>query len=193
MVPTGRAQTLFGGTLGVGWQSLRGRLQIAKDIEKTTVIAVQGVVRRALPDFANYALSVGADLHQATVIELHFGLAAYAPAPPSPGSPRHILRVSRDEGIRLGRRVNDDAPFEPLSAAVAIPKPEARGDGVPYHELRVERQGRWWYAYLNRQYVGAVRDGGGKRATEFRLLVEGGTAHFDDAEVSEYAPPAARQ
>lgn len=185
MTPTDRAETLFRGTL-VDWQPLRGSWRIDKDAEGATVIAgTEGVIRRSLPPYDHYSLAVGADLHKARAVELHFGVEPYAAGAANPGPPRYVLRISRDEGARFGRRGNDDAPFEPDSAAVPVPKVENWTDKVPYFELRAERQGRWWHVYFNRQYLGALPDRGPAKAPEFRLLVEGGTAYFDAAEVSE--------
>jgi hypothetical protein len=185
MTPTDRAETLFRGKL-VDWQTLRGSWRIDRDAEGATVIAgTEGVIRRLLPAYDHYSLAVGADLHKAGAVELHFGLEPYSAAAPSPGRPRHVLRVSREEGARFGRRASDDAPFVPASAAVPVPKAENWTDKVPYFELRAERQGPWWHVYFNRQYLGALPDRGPAKAAEFRLLVEGGTAYVDAAEVSE--------
>src|SRR5262249_18355579 len=88
MSPTGVAAALFRGTL-VDWQTLRGSWRIDKDAEGATVIAgTEGVIRRSLPAYDHYSLAVGADLHKATAVELHFGLEPYPSAVPSPGPPR---------------------------------------------------------------------------------------------------------
>jgi eukaryotic-like serine/threonine-protein kinase len=185
MMPTGVADTLFRGTL-VDWQTLRGSWRIDKDAEGATVIAgTEGVIRRSLPAYDHYSLAVGADLHKAAAVELHFGLDPYSSGMSSPGPPRSVLRVSREEGARFGRRASDDAPFKPASDAVPVPRVENWTDKVPYVELRAERQGRWWHVYFNRQYLGALPDRGPAKAAEFRLLVEGGTAYFDAAEIAE--------
>ena len=164
----------------------RGSWRIDKDAEGAIVVAgTEGVIRRSLPAYDHYSLAVGTDLHKAGAVELHFGLEPYSPGVPSPGPPRYVLRVARDEGARFGRRASDDAPFVPSSAAVPVPRVENWTDKVPYFELRAERQGRWWYVYLNRQYLGALPDRGPAKAAEFRLLVEGGTADFDASEVAQ--------
>jgi eukaryotic-like serine/threonine-protein kinase len=185
MSPTARAETLFRGTL-LDWQTVRGSWRIDKDAEGATVIAgTEGVIRRPLPGYAHYSLAVGADLNKATAVELHFGGEPHPAGAHSPGSPRYVLRVSREEGTRIGRRASDDAPFVPTSAAVALPRSETITDKVPYFELRAERQGRWWYVYFNRQLLGSLPDRQTARAQEFRLLVEGNMAYFDAVEVAE--------
>jgi serine/threonine protein kinase len=185
MSPTARAETLFRGTL-VDWLPLRGFWRIDKDAEGATVVAgTDGVIRRSLPTYDHYSLAVGTDLHKSGAVELHFGLEPYSSGAASPGLPRYVLRVSREEGARFGRRASDDAPFVATSAAVPVPRVENWTDKVPYFELRAERQGRWWHVYFNRQYLGALPDRGPAKVDEFRLLVEGGTAHFDAAEVAE--------
>jgi hypothetical protein len=186
MSPTARAETLFRGSLH-DWQIVRGSWRIDKDAEGATVIVgSDGVIRRSLPAYDDYSLAVGADLNKATAVELHFGVADYhPPLVPTPGPPRYVLRVSRAEGARVGRRASDEAPFMPISASVPVPRVENWNDKVPYLELRVERQGRWWYVFFNRQPLGALPDKGLSKMLEFRLLVEGGTANFDAAEVAE--------
>jgi hypothetical protein len=185
MTPTSRADTLFRGIL-VDWQTLRGSWRIDKDAEGATVIAgTDGVIRRSLPVFDSYSLAVGADLHKATAVELHFGVDPYPSGAHSPGPPRLVLRVSRDEGARFGRRASDDAPFVPISAAVPVPRPENLADKVPYFEFKAERQLNWWHVSFNRQYLGAIPDRGPAKAAEFRLLVQGGLAYFDAAEIAE--------
>jgi hypothetical protein len=185
MSPTARAETLFRGSLR-DWQIVRGSWRIDKDAEGATVIVgSDGVIRRPLPPYDDYSLAVGADLNKAAAVELHFGVDPYPAGAHSPGPPRYVLRVSRAEGARVGRRASDDAPFVPTLAAVPVPPAENWTEKVPYVELRAERQGQWWYVYFNRQFVGAVRDRGSAKAAEFRLLVQGSTAYFDAAEVAE--------
>jgi hypothetical protein len=94
--------------------------------------------------------------------------------------------VSRAEGACYGRRAGDDEPFEPLSDAVAFPRLEP--DQSPYLELRVERQGPAWWVFFGGRRLGHFRDDGPPKLPEFRLVAEGGTAHFDAVEVAELGP-----
>lgn len=157
------------------WMTLNGQWAPAKDAEGGIVLSGRGVIVHHLPLLADYRLSLGVDLQQAAAVELHFGIQD------GDNGARNVLRVTR-EGAVLGRRLGEKGPLETLSPV--LPYPDA-GDGSPYRELRVERQGKRWWASFNGERLGEAPADRDEELPEFRLVVEKAAALFDVLEVAE--------
>jgi hypothetical protein len=185
LATVGRSFPLFDGRSMTEWQPLKFRWAPERDAEGAFVLAGRGVIRRALPPLADYRLTLGVDLHQSAMVELHVALA------PPVGAEQHrlVLRVTKADGAVLGQKMSDDGPFEPLSKAVAYPTAAELADQSPYLELRAERRGGAWWLSFNGEVVGRHPDDGRAKLPEFRLAAEGGRARFADIEVVELLPP----
>ncbi len=183
MVPSDNAQSLFDGTSLKGWQTLAGGWTPTRDADKANVLSGRGIIRRPLPPWANYRLTLGLDLHKAASVEVLFGLT---------GSDREapaglVLRITL-EGIVLGSRAEDGGEVRPEGPRLPLAKAGDGDDGPVYREVRLERQGRTWWVYYDRKLVGTC-SASASEFQEFRLAVVGGEARFDTIEVVELVQP----
>jgi serine/threonine protein kinase len=182
-VASDKAQSLFDGTSLNGWQILSGGWTPAQDADKASVLSGRGVIRRPLPRWANYRVTVGIDLNKAASVDVLFGLTSADRDAPA----GLVLRITPD-GALLGTRSEDGGevrPGGPLLKTSGTPE----GDGGPvYREVRLERQGRIWWVYYDRKLVGTHPTADGE-SHEFRLAVESGTALFDTIEVVKLVSP----
>jgi hypothetical protein len=184
MRATGRIEALFDGQTLAGWQSLKGLWAPATDAENGSVLAGQsGVARHPLPDWTNYRLLVAANPHKSSAVELHFGLLH------EPKAARYVLRVSPKEGVVAGRRSGDFGALETLTTPKPYPKAEDLAVRAPYLALRVDRQPGQWVVYFDGEPIGILPIAATDTIIpEFRLVAEGGPAHFEGLEVGELKP-----
>ncbi|HEY1376999.1 MAG TPA: serine/threonine-protein kinase [Gemmataceae bacterium] len=177
-VSGGAHEALFDSATLHGWRphAAGGAWRVDRDDEGATVLTGTGFVRRPFAAPADYRLTIGLDVGQATAAEVHFGLPAGGP---DATAVRYVLRVSRQAGAVFGTKAGDRAPFRPLGAAVPFP-PAAWFDGRrPYLEVRIQRAGGAWSAWFNGTEAGRAADDGGPKAAEVRLNAEGGPARVD--------------
>jgi serine/threonine protein kinase len=184
LVASHRGQALFDGLSLKGWLVNEGAWYPARDAEGGQVLSGKGMVtRRSLPEFANFRLTLGLDLHEAAAAEIHFGLCPGSQA----GECRLVVRVS-DDGVQLGQRVTDRGDLRQLAILRALPH---RADAVresPYREIRVERQANVWWAFFNGEPIGSAPAAAEERP-EIRLVTDGGPALFDSLEIAELVRP----
>ncbi len=138
---------------------------------------LKAVDGKATP-FSNYRLLVTVRLHEATAVELQFGVDS--------SSARHVLRLTLDR-VALGRRAEDRAPFQPFADATPF---EIGADRL--HELKLERQATEWRVFVDETPVGTIPLSQQRELPEFRLAAEGGPAWFADVAVEELAEPNGR-
>jgi hypothetical protein len=183
LVPADTVQSLFEGTSLKGWQPLAGGWTPKQDADKASVLSGKGIIRRPLPPWANYRLTLGLDLHKAASVDVLFGLmSANREAPAG-----LVLRVT-PEGVFLGSRAEDGGEVRQTTRTMMLPMTADADGGPVYREVRLERQGRFWWAYHDRRLVGTC-PAGEAELPEFRLAAEGGEALFDTLEVVELVPP----
>jgi hypothetical protein len=133
-----------------------------------------------LPDFPQFRLTLGLDLHQADAAEIHFGLEK----PNVDSQPRYVLRVSR-KGTFLGRADADRGRSTELSPVIEYVAERDVDASSPYKEVRIERQQDMWVAFYDGKRVGSAAFSGNPELQEFRLFTESGPAFFDAVSVEE--------
>jgi serine/threonine protein kinase len=183
MVRSDREERLFDGQSLRGWQTLSGLWTPGRDAEKANVLSGRGLIRRPLPPWASYRLTLGLDLHKATSVDVLFGLSGTDREAPA----GLVLRVM-PQGTFLGRRSEDGGEVRPTTPTRPLSgNADPDGESV-YREVRLERQGRTWFVYYDGNPVG-TSPAGEAELQEFRLAVAGGEARFDTIEVVELVPP----
>ncbi len=163
---------LFDGRSMAGWQPLRGEWTPTADAEGGRVLAGRGAIRRPLPAVDALRLTLGLDLHEASAVELHVGVA--------PDGSRLVLRVERDGGVTFGRRADATAAFVPLGPTQEFAAPRS---SPAYVELKAERHGSYWWVAFDGQWRGSADAVGS--LPEFWLTADGGRAHFEGFEALE--------
>ncbi len=186
MVPSGWGEPLFNGqTLGAMPSS--GSWTVDNDDEGAVVIAGNnGMIRRPLlrtdlnqpRPLENYKLLLFVRLHQATAIELHFGIET----DPNRNGPRSVLRLT-PEHVVLTQRPNDRGLLSELSAPVNIDNPMNQ-----YHVVELEFQHGNWWVFFDERLIGTVNSQRKSILPEIRLSVEGGPAWFADLQIEELVP-----
>jgi hypothetical protein len=173
-------QPLFDGkTLALGdWLFVEGVWNPTSDAEGGRVLAGKGVIRRRLPPLDNYRITMGADLHGAKAVELHFAVQEADAA-----QPRYVLRMTADGGT-LERRQADHGDAKPVAPPLPFPPRAETAEAVVYHELRIDRVGTTWWAYLDGRLVASAPADPQRELPEFRLAVEGDTALFESLELT---------
>jgi len=186
LVPSHQSTFLFDGENMSPWRIQYGRWNIGYDDEGATVlIGERGAVSRRIPAIRdkspappdNYRLELAVRLRQADAVELHFDLTA------NPRSARSVLRMTAD-GCQVGYRRGDRAPF----IAKTVRKDHVK-EPDELHSIVLERQLRGWWAFVDGQFVGALRGRNASPAPEFRLAVEKGPAWFSDILVEPLVKP----
>jgi serine/threonine protein kinase len=181
LVVGSRRVHLFDGVALSGWQIVDGQWLVARDAEGGQVLSGLGLVRRPLPDYENYRLTLGVDRHQATMCELQFGFHSRDAM-----SFRHVLQLTADSVV-IGWREGHRAALQTRSTR---PLPSINKEQSPYQELKVERQGKHWWVFHNGVEIGVLPAAQTPEAPWFQLLVEGrGPALFADLEATELIPP----
>ncbi|MGE3803847.1 MAG: serine/threonine-protein kinase [Gemmataceae bacterium] len=179
-VKTGKRTYLFDGVTVAppGWITSEGSWAAGQDKEGSRVLAGRGVIRRQIPEWSDFRLVLGANLHNATAIEIQFAVQ------PEDGE-RFALRVVPGSGIQFGRRHGERGELELLTPMQ--PYKEATRD-AHYHEVRVERIGAYWWAFFDGKAVAWAACEESKVRAEFILMAEGGRAWFSELEIDELIP-----
>lgn len=192
MVPGGWSEPLFSGRSLRNWQTRSGTWVLTDDDDGAKVLAgTNGVIARRLlrgdeqppRPLKNFEVSLAVRLHQATAVEIHFGLSArQGDNPPRPG-----IRLEHGTAgfvFRSGDRDNS-APFH---SSVSLPTINNEQPRV----VRFRRDVTHWFVIVDGQNVGSLEQFGPEELAEFRLFVEDGPAWFSDIEVEELVEPAVR-
>jgi serine/threonine protein kinase len=176
-------RALFDGLTLEGWSTIEGHWQPSMDADGGNVLSGRGIILRPLipPPPANYRLSMGVDIKQASAVELHFAFHQRT----GEGQPRFVVHIARD-GVFLGIAQRDGEAARPTSPVV--PASSLNEDSSPYRELKIERQGNTWYAFFDGRPLGGLQALDGAELPEFRLIVEAGPALFEEIELAELAP-----
>jgi serine/threonine protein kinase len=172
----GPQQALYDGESIAGWlpPASGGAWQVEPDDEGAVVFTGTGFVRRSVPHFEDYRVTMGLDVHRAAAAEVHFAIPARTPT-----GDRLALRVSRTGGAVLGTRAGDRGEFRPLREPVLFPSPGWFDGRRPYLEVRFARAGGVWAVWFNGAEAGRLADDGVPKAAEVRLYAEGGPARVD--------------
>jgi hypothetical protein len=173
MVSSGNIQNLFTGTSLAGWLPIEGAWIPARDIEGGLILSGRGGVRRPLPSFPHFRITMGLDLHQAEAAEVHFG----AESGSGSTQPRYVMRVTK-KGTVLGYAEGDRGALNGVTGMLPY-TPVDTENGSPYREVRIERQKREWSAFYDGKLVGNAPLSGKPELPEFRLFTESGPAFFD--------------
>lgn len=191
MISSGWSEPLFNGqTLGV--MPASGSWTVDKDDEGAAVISgIKGMIRRPLlrsdlnppRPLQNYKLLFFIQLHQATAVELHFGMGADQ----NRNGPRSVLRITPEQVI-LTARPNDRGPLLESSKSLKVGNINDQ-----YHVVELENQhGHWWVSF-DEQLIGDVSTQEKTILPEIRLSVEGGPAWFSDFQIEELVPANAAE
>ncbi len=154
-----------------------GAWTVEKDDEKVNVLTGMGFAQRAYRPAAEYRITLGLDLHNATMAEVHFAI----PARSSDSTPRYVVRMTRTDGAVLGTRVGNLGAFTPLSEPIPFPPKTWFEDRRPYLEVKVDRTDAGWVAWFNGVCVGRAVALADPTTDEFRIFADGGKARIDSA------------
>jgi hypothetical protein len=186
LVPTGRLVQLFTGQSLAGWRNLGGGWRDTTDEEGAPVIEGRnGTISHAIPNWtpgdaaSGYRLTFAFNPSRSQAVELQFDLRQAATS----SSPRGVLRLTPD-GAQLGERGADRDDFRPRGPLLTWPK---KFDAL--HDVVLEKNGCYWLQ-LDAVPVGTIPAKAPLPASEFRLVVEGGTASFADLSAEPLAPPS---
>ena len=174
-----------------GWRVSKGRWSMGKDVEGGGVLIGNGspsaVMIRRLPQpkhgLENYAIRIGVDGRQADYAELQFG--SLRSERPWEGS-RYVVRILPDSVV-FGLLKNG-ASIQPIANA-PLPSNSRSEDEPAYHEIKIERHGTHWQAFVNGMKIGSAPILGGPERLEIRLIVNGDHALFDLHEIVELISP----
>ncbi len=192
LVPSRWSEPLFSGRSLRNWTVRSGTWVLADDEDGAKVLAgANGAIARRLMrsdeqpprPLSHFELSLAVRLHQATAIELHFGI--------SQATGENVLRSAiRLEGHAawLAHRSADRGPSHPATPSVSLPTTSADQPRI----VRLRRDATHWIASVDNQRVGAIPLASLSELAEIRLSVDGGPAWFSDIEVEELVPPIAQ-
>ncbi len=193
LIPGGWSEPLFNGRSLRNWQTRSGTWVLAEDEDGAKVLAgTNGVIARRMlrgdeqppRPLKNFELTLAVRLHQATAIEIHFGLMArHGDNPPRPG-----IRLEHGAvGIVLRSADRDNsAPFHS-----SVPLPAITNDQPRI--IRLRRDATYWFATVDGQNAGSLEQRGSDELAEFRLCVADGPAWFSDIEVEELVEPRVQE
>jgi serine/threonine protein kinase len=179
MVSSGNIQNLFTGTSLAGWLPIEGAWIPARDAEGGLILSGRGGMRRPLPSFSHFRITMGLDLHQSEAAEVHFGVESGSAST----QPRYVMRVTK-KGTVLGYTEGDRGALNGVSGVLPYTPVDAE-NGSPYREVRIERQEREWSAFYDGKLVGNAPLSGKAELPEFRLFTESGPAFFDAVTIEE--------
>ena len=193
LIPGGWSEPLFNGRSLRNWQTRSGTWVLTEDEDGAKVLAgTNGVIARRMlrgdeqppRPLKNFELSLAVRLHQATAIEIHFGLLAGH----GDNSPRPGIRLEHGTvGIVLRSADRDhSAPFHS-----SVPLPAITNDQPRI--VRLRRDATHWLATVDGQNAGNLEQRGSDELAEFRLCVEDGPAWFSDIEVEELVEPRGQE
>ncbi len=191
MVRSGWGKSLFNGeTLGAlpisgGW-TVQTNDEGGKVIAGTSGVIRQPLLRRDLKGtrpLHNYQLHLFVRLHEATAVELQFGISSQK----NQSKELSALRVTSKQ-VTLGHRTGENSLFEPVSQAVKL---NVKQDKL--HVIQLEFQHDTWWVLFDDRLIGTIRSQSNRHLPEFRLLVEDGPAWFSDLAVEELIPKPKQQ
>jgi hypothetical protein len=176
-VSTSDHRSLFDGLSLREWlpPATGGTWELGTDEESEPILTGMGYTRRTFAPLENYRLTLGVDVHEAAMTEIHFAIPSAAPN----AGERLVIQVSRSGGAVLGIRDGDRGEFQPQGDAIPFPSPAWLKDRKPYLEVRIERTGPKWTAWFNGQRVGSHQDDRQPKASELRINATGGTARVN--------------
>lgn len=191
LVPGGWSEPLFAGRSLRNWQMRSGKWLPVDDDDGAKVLAgTNGVIARRMlrgdeqPPrlLKNFEVSFAVRLHQATAVEIYFGLLARQGDDP----PRPAIRVEQGKAGIVLRTADGDtsAPFHSSVSLPAVTNEQAR-------RVCLRRDATHWFATVDGRDVGSLKQLGPDELAEFRLFVEGGPAWFSDIDVQELVEPRA--
>ena len=131
---------------------------------------------------SHFELSLAVRLHQASAVEIHFGIIATA----GDNLPRPTIRLA-DQSAWLTHRTADRGPSQPVTKPVTLSSTAADQPRI----IRLRRDATHWFASVDGQPIGTIPLAGPAEISEFRLSVEDGPAWFSDIEVEELIDPQA--
>jgi hypothetical protein len=161
-----------------------GQWNLATDGEGGRVLEGTGFTRRRFVTEGDFRITLGFDLHEAALAEIHFALPADAPD----SGTRMVLRISRSDGAALGSKDGDRGALQPIGESIAFPPPawfQGRGH---YLEVKIEHTGGLWAVWFNGHAVGQCADHVQILAPEIRLFADGGPARIDSAILTPLGP-----
>ena len=191
LVPSGWSEPLFSGRSLRNWQTRSGTWVPTDDEDGAKVLAgTIGVISRRLlrsneqppRPLKHYELSLAVRLHQASAVELHFGLLSQADDNP----PRPVLRVEHRVAA-LTHRAGDRDNSKHVGVSVTLPVTNNDQPRI----VRLRRDATDWIATVDGQRIGTLKIAGPAEFAEFRLSVADGPAWFSDIEVEELIEPQA--
>jgi hypothetical protein len=151
--PTDWSAPLFSGTLDE-WLPYSGEWQSTNDEEGARVIAgKQGIIRRELlrddQPLNFYRLSLAVKLHQASAVEVQFGVEAAEQL----DAPRIVVRLTSDT-VEIAERLSDSG----------TPQTEIQSDLEPwgadrFRSIRIERLRQNWRVLVNGRELGGMAPG----------------------------------
>ena len=192
LIPSGWSEPLFNGRSLRNWNVRSGTWVLADDEDGAKVLAgANGAIARRLlrsdeqppRPLSHFELSLAVRLHQATAIELHFGISQAA----RENAPRSAIRLE-GQAAWLAHRPADRGPSQPATPSVSLPATSADQPRI----IRLRRDATHWIASVDNQRVGAIPLASLAELAEIRLSVDGGPAWFSDIEVEELVPPIAQ-
>jgi serine/threonine protein kinase len=185
---TGEHQALFDSNSIAGWlpPASGGHWRIEPDDEGAKVLIGTGFTRRTFAAMPDYCVTIGLDVFEAALAEVHFGIPTAAP---DAGS-RLVIRVSKLEGAQFGTKNGDKGAFQPIGPAAPFPKPERFQESRPYLEVRIIREGAVWSATFDgkERILGRAEDDGFAKSPEFRVFADGGKARIDSVILERLRP-----
>ena len=192
LIPSGWSEPLFNGRSLRNWNVRSGTWVLADDEDGAKVLAgANGAIARRLlrsdeqppRPLSHFELSLAVRLHQATAIELHFGISQAA----RENAPRSAIRLE-GQAAWLAHRPADRGPSQPATPSVSLPATSADQPRI----IRLRRDATHWIASVDNQRVGAIPLASLAELAEIRLSVDGGPAWFSDIEVEELVPQIAQ-
>ncbi len=192
LVPSGWSEPLFSGRSLRGWKTRGGTWVPADDEESAKMLAgTSGVISRRLVrsdeqpsrPLLNFELSLAVRLHQASVVEIHFGLIAATNDNP----PRPTIHLD-EKSAWLANRSADRGPSQPTTKPVVLSMSTTDQPRI----VRLRRDATHWITTVDGQPIGTLPLAGPAELPEFRLSVEGGPAWFSDIQVEELVEPKAQ-
>jgi serine/threonine-protein kinase len=181
LVRSGWVSPLFDGISLTGWAAREGAWAPGQDAEGGKVLRGRGVLRRQYPPLELYRIGLNVDLHEASAVEIHFGLRQG-----KEGARPHVLRLTRT-GMLVGRRGGDRDQLEVTSAERPLPRPGQVGTAPRYLEVQIERHHTRWLVRVDGQQLGSSAVASGE-LPELRLVAEGGDALFEALEIAQLLP-----
>ena len=192
LVASGWSEPLFYGRSLRNWNTRGGLWVPVEDEESARVLAgTNGVIARRLlrsdeqstRPLMHFELSLAVRMHQASAVELHFGLFDGEGE-----DPRRLAMRMEGPAAWLAHRNSDRGPSQPATAPVSLPTAVAEQPRI----FRLRRDATHWIGSIDGLRVGTFPLGNNAELSEIRLFVEGGPAWFSDIEVEELVAPGIR-